>query len=114
MILLNLFSKKSKRKGDLHKMIRKNFLLLLTACLCLFIVPTYAENNSKGISDHKEYLKGPYPDGIAVTKDCLSCHEDAGEEILESAHWLWKGPTPFIAGYEGRNDLGKKNLINNF
>ena len=108
------FQKKEKRKGDLHKMIQKNHLFLLTVFLCLFTVPANAEDHSKGIPDHKQYLKGPYPDGIAVTKDCLGCHEDAGEEILESAHWLWKGPTPFIAGYEDRNDIGKKNLINNF
>jgi hypothetical protein len=65
-------------------------------------------------SDPHGSLKGPYPDGPSVTKDCLECHTDEAKEILHSAHWLWKGPSPFVEGNEDRRDLGKRNLINNF
>ncbi|MEJ2235888.1 MAG: hypothetical protein P8X67_18430 [Syntrophobacterales bacterium] len=92
----------------------KTYMLFLVAGLFLLYAPADAENNSADPSDHIRNMKGPYPNGISVTKDCLKCHSDEGKEILESAHWLWEGPTPFIEGYKNHTGLGKKNLMNNF
>jgi hypothetical protein len=82
--------------------------------LCIHAVPVMAENEESGLSDPHNQMKGPYPDGIAVTKACLECHRKQANEVLTSAHWLWKGPSPFVLGHEGRTDLGKRKLINNF
>ncbi len=88
-------------------------IVLFSGILVLFTAD-YAKNHAQAVADHSSYLKGPYKDGTDVTKDCLKCHEKEGKDILKSAHWLWKGPTPFIEGHEDAIDLGKKNLINNF
>ena len=88
-------------------------IVIVSGLLVLFATAN-ARNHVSAVSDHSTYLKGSYKDGIAVTKDCLKCHEKEGKDILASAHWLWKGPTPFIEGHEDDNNLGKKNLINNF
>ncbi len=66
------------------------------------------------LSDHQNHLKGPYADGMAVTKDCLKCHRKQADEVLLSAHWLWQGPSPDVVGQEHRTDLGKRILSNNF
>ncbi len=82
------------------------FITLILSFICSGL--GLAQGQSSNPSDHSRYMKGPYPDGIAVTRHCLSCHENVGKEVLESAHWLWKGPAPFIAGYEASNGIGKK------
>ena len=64
--------------------------------------------------DHLEALTGPFPDGLSVTQACLECHEAQGKEVLSSAHWLWKGPTPYLVGHENEKQLGKANLVNNY
>lgn len=65
-------------------------------------------------TDHGDFMKSTYPDGPSVTKDCLSCHVEQGEEFMKTAHWQWKGPTPFLSGHENETELGKRNLINNY
>jgi len=61
-------------------------------------------------------LSGPFTadiaGGKAVTKVCLSCHEQAGKHLLGSAHWTWTGPTPNLQG--NKKNVGKQNLVNNF
>ena len=89
-------------------------LLLFVWSLSLLGVSAGPKEAMSEPSNPHSSMKGPYPDGLSVTKDCLKCHEDKGEEILQSAHWLWKGPSPFVEGYEDRTDLGKRNLLNNF
>jgi len=85
-------------------------ILLLILSFCIHAGPTMAQT----LSDHQNHLKGPYPNGIAVTKDCLNCHSKQAEEVLHSAHWLWQGAIPDVLGQENRTDLGKRTLINNF
>ena len=72
--------------------------------------------HAKNVPDHKELVKLPdNPDPVTVTKECLRCHDAAAEDMLSSAHWLWRGPSPFTVGAEKRIDLGKAtNTINNF
>ena len=64
------------------------------------------------VNDHKENLTGPFNSPQEVTKACLECHEEAGDEIIASRHWNWaeaEGSVP-----AGKVNLGKKNIINNF
>ena len=72
--------------------------------------------HAKNPPDHRELVQLPdNPDPISVTKECLRCHEAAADDMLTSAHWRWKGPSPFTVGGEKRVDLGKgTNTINNF
>ncbi|MCW8925687.1 MAG: tetrathionate reductase family octaheme c-type cytochrome [Xanthomonadales bacterium] len=47
------------------------------------------------------------------TKTCLMCHEEDGQQMLDSAHFKWQGTTEKVVGLKGRV-VGKNNLINNF
>jgi len=89
-------------------------MLLLVLSLCIHAGSSMAEKADPGLFDHQNHLKGPYADGMAVTKDCLKCHRKQADEVLQSAHWLWQGPSPDVLGQEHRTDLGKRTLINNF
>lgn len=94
--------------------LRLSLMLLLTGLFCIHAGAAMAKDTRTGISEHHEHLKGPYADGMAVTKDCLKCHRKQADEVLQSAHWLWQGPSPYVLGQEDRTDLGKRKLINNF
>ncbi len=50
-------------------------LLILT-----FLYPVFAQ-------DHKENLSGPYDNVQQIIEECLMCHEDAADEVLQSNHW---------------------------
>ncbi len=64
--------------------------------------------------NHAEFMQGPYEDGMAVTRDCLKCHKKQAQDFLDTAHWLWKGPSPHVVGLEPGERLGKRTLMNNF
>ena len=66
--------------------------------------------------DHKNLYDdlGKFTTGPEVTAACLSCHEDAGEQVLHTAHWKWESEPVEIEGREGLFATGKKNTINNF
>ena len=95
---------------------KKSLLVMVFAMLSFWnqTGSSMAEKVDATLSDHQNHLKGPYADGMAVTKDCLKCHRKQSDEVLQSAHWLWQGPSPDVLGQEHRTDLGKRTLINNF
>jgi hypothetical protein len=68
------------------------------------------------VPDHKALVKLPdNADPFQVTKECLRCHDAQGEEMLKTAHWLWKGPSPYTTGH--RKDIlhGKgTTALNNY
>ncbi len=72
--------------------------------------------HAKKVPDHRKLVKlEGKVDALAVTKNCLSCHQKEGEAILKTSHWKWQGPSPFTVGHEKRIDLGKRRAtINNF
>ena len=72
--------------------------------------------HEKRVRDHTDLVQlSGKPDPFQVTKECLRCHPDQGEEMLRSTHWLWKGPSPYTLGQDRRIDLGKGTVtINNF
>lgn len=62
--------------------------------------------------DHADFIKEPFNDGIAVTKKCLECHEDAAKDFMMTTHWTWSSKQELQG--RGKVDLGKKNAINNY
>jgi octaheme c-type cytochrome (tetrathionate reductase family) len=47
------------------------------------------------------------------TKTCLMCHEEDGQQMLDSAHFKWEGKVENIVGLTGTVH-GKNDLLNNF
>jgi len=72
--------------------------------------------HAKKVPNHNQLVKlDGNVDPLAVTKNCLSCHEKEGKAILNTAHWKWHGPSPYTIGHEKRVDLGKSYAaVNNF
>ena len=55
----------------------------------------------------------PRPTAQDVTRGCLSCHAKTGQDILNTAHWTWKGYSPTLKGYEHRIDISLTLMVNN-
>jgi octaheme c-type cytochrome (tetrathionate reductase family) len=72
--------------------------------------------HGKAVPDHKTLVNLPdKPEPTQVTNECLRCHETAGKDMLTSAHWLWKGPSPYTLKHQKEIQSGKAtNTINNF
>lgn len=64
--------------------------------------------------DHTSLIKGPFKTGQEVTRVCLSCHSDAGNEVMQTAHFQWVGEPVTLAGRDEPVAIGKANLLNNF
>ncbi len=68
------------------------------------------------VPDHKKLVKLPENAGpFQVTEECLRCHDAQGQDMLKTAHWLWKGPSPYTPGH--RKDIlhGKgTTALNNY
>ncbi|MFC2135524.1 tetrathionate reductase family octaheme c-type cytochrome, partial [Bacteroidota bacterium] len=63
--------------------------------------------------DHSELLEGPFNTPQEVTETCLTCHDEAGSDILQTNHWQWLNEEfQNISGDTLR--MGKRNFINNF
>lgn len=65
-------------------------------------------------TDHSSLMEGPFESGAAVTQRCLECHEDAGQEMMQSVHWTWQAPPAEVAWRDEPVSTGKANLLNNF
>ncbi|MCX6552096.1 MAG: Ni/Fe-hydrogenase cytochrome b subunit [Acidobacteria bacterium] len=64
--------------------------------------------------DHGVLVAFPARPGAQdVTRTCLSCHTKVGQDILNTAHWTWKGYSPTIKGYEHRIDISLTLMVNN-
>ena len=74
---------------------------------------SYVPDRVPGL-DHTPLLEGPFEDGRAVTRACLECHEEAGRQMLTSAHFTWESPPVEVPGRDSAVVLGKKNALNNF
>jgi octaheme c-type cytochrome (tetrathionate reductase family) len=66
--------------------------------------------------DHKDLVKLPEnPTPQQVTEECLRCHKQAGEDMLTTAHWLWRGPSPYTVEHRKSVMSGKgTTTLNNF
>lgn len=72
-------------------------------------VPESAEN-----TDHTSLMEGPFESGSEVTARCLECHEEAGEQMLDSVHFTWTADPVEVAWSDEELSTGKANLLNNF
>lgn len=70
----------------------------------------------KNVPDHKELVKLPdRPEPSQVTSECLRCHAAAGEDMLKTSHWLWKGPSPYTVKHRKDIQHGKgTTALNNY
>jgi len=68
----------------------------------------------KNVPDHKDLIQlAASPEPSRVTAECLRCHQPAGEDMLKSAHWLWKGPSSYTLEHRKEVQLGKATLATN-
>lgn len=73
----------------------------------------------KSHTDHSGMMRGPFTDGPSVTRACLTCHPAAGQQMLHSEHFTWLGQAAMVPGHGGPGhetpqQIGKRNLLNNF
>lgn len=83
---------------------KRNLMVILSIFFC---IPLFAQE------DHTEYIEGPFESPQEVTETCLMCHEEVGEEIMETRHWKWLGDE-FETKHGEKIKFGKQNIINNF
>ena len=85
--------------------------------LCLFaltfgsVAGTDGPLEKRSTADHTKFeeLHGPFAKGQDVTRACLKCHTEAGQQFMKNIHWTWN--------YENKKTgqlLGKKHLVNTF
>lgn len=68
----------------------------------------------KNVPDHSALVElKADPEPWEVTAECLRCHEEAGKDMLTSAHWLWKGSSTYTVDEQTNIDLGKATLVTN-
>lgn len=77
------------------------------------LIGTYAEKMEPSV-DHSKFavLQVDFKRPQDVTKACLTCHNQAHEEVMVSSHWNWEREE-YIKG-KGIVKVGKKNILNNF
>ncbi len=65
-------------------------------------------------TDHSSLMTGPFETGSEVTRECLRCHENEAQEVMQTAHWTWQSRPVKLKHRKGPVVLGKRNAINNF
>ncbi len=70
-----------------------------------------SRTDSNSTADHRKFseLQQTFRHGSEVTVECLKCHTESGEQLLDSIHWTWEYTHP-VTGQK----LGKRNVVNNF
>lgn len=69
-------------------------------------------NRSRPHLDHSAFYKNEIKTPQEVTSSCLSCHKEAANEVMKTAHWTWTSGDVMRNGKLVRT--GKKNLLNNY
>ncbi len=85
--------------------------ILLFLLVFLPVSGTCLSAQDKAENPHAE-IEGPLATPQAVTKACLECHDEVGDAVLKSRHWLWLGEAYMEKGKKKR--FGKRNMLNNF
>lgn len=65
-------------------------------------------------TDHSALISGELTTGADVTRTCLSCHEDAAFEVMQTTHWTWESEPMAAEDGDELVSTGKANLFNNF
>ena len=68
------------------------------------------------VPEHKDLVKLPEnPDALQVTAECLRCHEDEANDMLHTAHWLWRGASSHTQDHSREIRHGKgTTALNNY
>jgi|LGVF01.2.fsa_nt_gb hypothetical protein len=68
------------------------------------------------VPEHKQLVQLPdNPDALQVTAECLRCHEDEANDLLHTAHWLWRGPSTHTQDQSREVHHGKgTTALNNY
>ena len=64
--------------------------------------------------DHTSLIQGPFETGSDVTRECLTCHEESGHQMMNNVHWTWLGEPAEMEGHDELVSIGKANTVNNF
>lgn len=70
--------------------------------------------DEKEQTDHTSLMQGPFETGSDVTRACLECHPDAGDQVMQTAHFTWQSEPVQVEGRDELVSTGKANTINNF
>jgi hypothetical protein len=72
--------------------------------------------HKKNVPDHQQLVQlTANLEPAQVTQECLRCHEKVGKDMLTTAHWLWKGPSPYTMDHRKDVRHGKgTTVLNNF
>lgn len=82
--------------------------------LPLLAIIFFSFNIYAQIKEHQE-IKGPFKTPQEVTQNCLSCHEDAADQVMSTSHWTWLSSTELkIPGHDKKVKIGKKDVFNNY
>ncbi|MHC4580488.1 MAG: tetrathionate reductase family octaheme c-type cytochrome, partial [Planctomycetota bacterium] len=77
---------------------------LLLACVMGLASPAVAAvNHSLFFQLNKDFQTAS-----EVTEACLTCHSEAGRQVMQTSHWTWEYTT------KDGQQLGKNNVINNY
>ena len=96
---------------------RKYSKIIFAALLLSVAVPAFIIAGANGKADHTKFpiLKQKFAKPQDVTKACLTCHTEAGKEVMATSHWNWTRKSLNTPGKKGvAVTLGKKNVVNNF
>ena len=73
-------------------------------------LPIYSQH-----TDHSQLITASeLTSGPEVTQTCLTCHAEAGEQMLHSVHFRWRGEPVLLPGRDEPVSIGKANVLNNF
>lgn len=75
---------------------------------------SYMPDRSVADVAHTDLVQGTFTTGSDVTRNCLTCHPSAGQEMLGTAHFTWLSDPVMVEGRDEPISTGKANLINNF
>lgn len=65
-------------------------------------------------TDHSSLINGEFTTGSDVTRTCLTCHEDAADQVMHTTHWTWLSEPQYDETRGEYVQVGKANSINNF
>jgi hypothetical protein len=65
-------------------------------------------------TDHSKLDGRAFESGSDVTRACLECHDEAGQQMIHTVHWKWESEPVCWKGRDEPVTVGKKNQINNF
>lgn len=72
--------------------------------------------HKKNVPEHKDLVAlKPDPKPWEVTEECLRCHDEAGDDMIKTSHWLWRGHSPYTLEHRKEVLHGKATTaVNNF